>query len=352
MSGSTNTSATDCVDPLSIIQLTGPVLLAFQFNWGLLGIFVVQVYNYYQASFRDGFVIKGLVYGLLLFELTQTALATHDAYCQFALSFGNYEGFMQTYFLWLDAPVFVGVSSGAIQCFYAWRIYILSRSKLLFMGIVLVSLMQFSAAIAEGVLSDLLRDQAEEQTKTPSTTTVWLAGTASCDVIIACTMIYYLWSNRTGYKNTNKIINRLIRVIVETGMATAILAILDLVFFLHFKHNYYHLVCALLLSKLYSNSLLVLLNNRVALRAHVQADNSFALGSMRFGGGTTGGGMVSGTEGGLGGVHVNTNSHTFVDHVAVVTLRSQAETQSSGLDYSRESPTNDIKVAAQESFAQ
>ncbi|OBZ73529.1 hypothetical protein A0H81_06411 [Grifola frondosa] len=49
-------------------------------------------------------------------------------------------------------------------------------------------------------------------------------------------------------------------------MATAIFAIIELTLFLTFKHNFYHAAPSLVLSKLYSNSMMVLLNNRVSLR--------------------------------------------------------------------------------------
>lgn len=57
-----------------------------------------------------------------------------------------------------------------------------------------------------------------------------------------------------------------IRLTIETGTLTAIAAIIDLVFFLK-ESNGLHQVSGVILCKLYSNSLLVLFNNRKIIAA-------------------------------------------------------------------------------------
>lgn len=74
---------------------------------------------------------------------------------------------------------------------------------------------------------------------------------------------------------------------------------------MHYKHNYYHLVLALLLSKLYSNSLLVLLNNRVAMRNKLDAT-----GTLGF--------VQDLTDNNA--IQLNIDRDTFADDVAMVDL--------------------------------
>ncbi|KZT00515.1 uncharacterized protein LAESUDRAFT_666021, partial [Laetiporus sulphureus 93-53] len=249
-------------------------LLAYQFNWVLYGVLVMQVYTYHQVSFRDHVAIKCLVYGLFALETVRTILLTHDSFQQLALNWGSLEGLYTLNYLWLDVPIFIGISSVCIQCFYAWHIYILGQSKALSILILLVALMQCGGAFAEGILSKVYSNVPGTQINTLRSCTVWLAGTSTCDVIIACSMVYHLSRKRTGYKSTDIVINKLIQLVIETGMATAIIAIIELSLFLQFKHNFYHIVPALLLSKMYSNSLLALLNNRVSLRNQASNPNS------------------------------------------------------------------------------
>ncbi|OCH83825.1 hypothetical protein OBBRIDRAFT_711595, partial [Obba rivulosa] len=236
--------------------------LGYQFNWALYGILSVQIYIYYQARMLDNYLTKSVVYGIYLVETVQTILATHDAWHEFAIDGGSCAGLLALNLNWLSIPIITGFTSATIQCYYAWRIRILSRSNIVAAFIAALAVMQGSAAIAEGITAVTQQDVAKLQAETLKITTVWLGGTAACDVIIASIMVYSLARGRTGFKSTDLILNKLIRATVETGLCTALLATTELVLFLVFKHNFYHTLPSLMLSKLYSNSLLVLLNNR------------------------------------------------------------------------------------------
>ena len=90
---------------------------------------------------------------------------------------------------------------------------------------------------------------------------------------------------RTGINQTDTIVNKLIQVVVETGMATgttnlitmlsplsalitviATLAIIQVSMYTTIKNSNYYMTPACVLPKAYSNSLMVLLNNRSSLR--------------------------------------------------------------------------------------
>ncbi|EMD36318.1 hypothetical protein CERSUDRAFT_95652 [Gelatoporia subvermispora B] len=140
-----------------------------------------------------------------------------------------------------------------------------SKSKILAFVIVTLALMQGSAAIGEAITVLTLNNVPDTQSKTFKVTTVWLGGTAACDVLIACTMIYFLLKDRSKYRSADSVVTKIIRIALQTGLFTAVVAIIELCLFLIFKHNFYHLLPALMLSKLYSNSLLSLLNSRLTV---------------------------------------------------------------------------------------
>ncbi|KAJ8081138.1 hypothetical protein PM082_017981 [Marasmius tenuissimus] len=75
-------------------------------------------------------------------------------------------------------------------------------------------------------------------------------------------MFRYLFTHRSGFASTDAILVKLTRLIVETGLLTTTVAVVDVILFSVFKHDNYHLVPARILSKLYSNSMMVLLNSR------------------------------------------------------------------------------------------
>jgi pseudouridine-5'-phosphate glycosidase len=75
---------------------------------------------------------------------------------------------------------------------------------------------------------------------------------------IAASMIYHLVKSRQHVRSrrTNVTIVKIIRVTVETGLMTATIAVLDLALFIGLEKSNYHIIFGLLISKLYSNSLM------------------------------------------------------------------------------------------------
>ncbi|EIW80618.1 hypothetical protein CONPUDRAFT_73705 [Coniophora puteana RWD-64-598 SS2] len=91
---------------------------------------------------------------------------------------------------------------------------------------------------------------------------LWAVTTGICDIFIAASMTYHLSKKRTGFKKTDKLIDGIIRVIVETGSASVIVVLVAVVLTLGFSKYHYYVAPSLISSKVYSNSLLVVLNNR------------------------------------------------------------------------------------------
>lgn len=83
------------------------------------------------------------------------------------------------------------------------------------------------------------------------------------DIVICLCMIYYLHKSNTGFRQTSTLLTKFIRLTVETGLVCAAFAILDLSFYVRWQENNFHLAPSVPLSKLYSNSLLVV--RRLAL---------------------------------------------------------------------------------------
>ncbi|EMD36402.1 hypothetical protein CERSUDRAFT_115404 [Gelatoporia subvermispora B] len=257
----------DCDFGVPTYQLTGPLVLGYQFNWALYGVLGMQVYIYAYAKVPEARRwTRLIVYGVFLLETLQIVMTTHDAFHELALSWGDCEGLVALYWSWFDQPILAGLTTGIIQCSYAYRIYIFSRSKLLVTTIAAASLMQMSAATAEGILVLDLPNVADTEAATYKATAVRVAGTVFSDLLITGSMLYLLFRarSRTDFKETQTRLNKLIRLILETGFSLTIIAIIDLTLFLVFKRNYYHVAPALMVSKLYGISYLVFLNSRVA----------------------------------------------------------------------------------------
>ncbi|KAJ4496890.1 hypothetical protein C8R41DRAFT_825193 [Lentinula lateritia] len=251
--------------PPNVAQLTGPLLLGLVGNWGLFGCSAVQVYLYYLNFPKDSWRLKTLVYGLFIWDILQTALYTSTVFASLASGWGNVAALEGLGLIWFDIPFMSGVASCIVQCFYAWRIYVLGRSIPLALFIAALALMEGSAAMALGITIKLsVQTFSDLQSKTFVVTTVWLLGSASCDVIISVCMLYLLTRARkfTSYRHTENMLSRLIGLTVGGGLLTTSIAIVDAVMYIVFQHNNYHAAPVAILAKLYTNALMVLFNSR------------------------------------------------------------------------------------------
>ncbi|KAK0203021.1 hypothetical protein DFS33DRAFT_1344347 [Desarmillaria ectypa] len=267
--------------PAGVGVLTGAVFFGNLFNWGLFGCLVVQIYFYYLNCSTDRLVIRGLVAFTLALEIVQTILVTHDAFITFCSQWGTPSALLRVGYIWLTLPIFGSLMSFVAQSFYAWRLRLLAKTFWLPAIIVLISLIQFIAGIITGVIVIGIND-VRELSKSFEVASVWLAGTALCDVIIAGSMVFFLSKSKTGFHRTDMLLTRITIITLETGLASAAVATLDMILFLKFRDENWHLCTAIMLSKLYANSLLVVLNSRrrIVTQTFSDSDNLYSMGPL------------------------------------------------------------------------
>ncbi|KAJ7136610.1 hypothetical protein C8R44DRAFT_550873, partial [Mycena epipterygia] len=104
-------------------------LLATLLAWGLFGALSVQLYLYYEAFPNDKWSTKSVVYSVYAIELVEMILATSDCFARFGYGFGDISAITDTRLAWLDTPIMSGIVSFIGQSFYAYRLYVLSKSS-------------------------------------------------------------------------------------------------------------------------------------------------------------------------------------------------------------------------------
>ncbi|KAF9463573.1 hypothetical protein BDZ94DRAFT_604233 [Collybia nuda] len=274
--------APDLPPNTQIVQLTGPLIIGYLLNWGLLGTLTVQLYLYYEAFPEDRLIFKLLVYGVYIVELAQTIIVTQDAFDIFGYGFGDVKVATDLHHDWLTVPIMSGLVALVSQTFYAYRILVLSKSWKIPLFIVAVSLTSTVGGIVAGAFSVTNANLTEmNNRKTSVAIGVWCSASVLSDIVIAACMLYYLTKKDTGFRRTHAIVSRFIRLTIETGSVTgkccidspspfsahtgyftAATAIVNLIVFFVFPGRMYYTTPALIFTKLYANAMLVVLNAR------------------------------------------------------------------------------------------
>ncbi|KAK0196001.1 hypothetical protein F5146DRAFT_923628, partial [Armillaria mellea] len=237
-------------------------IIGYLLNWGLFGTLSVQLYLYYLAFLKDRQFIKCLVYGIYIVKFVQTILVAHDAFAVFGYGFGDLEALEGMHFNWLSVPIMVAIIAFLGQSFYAYQIFILSKSRIIPALVICMSLTSSVAAIIAGVCYF----QAGNLTKIDSqkisiSMEISCRGYALCDIVIAICMTYYLMRSNTGFHCTEILVTKLIRLTIETGSLTAVIALAALVLFVAFPDHGFYRALTLTISKLYANTMYMVLNS-------------------------------------------------------------------------------------------
>ncbi|KAK0468773.1 hypothetical protein IW261DRAFT_1372803 [Armillaria novae-zelandiae] len=249
-----------------IETLSGPLIIAYLLHWGLFGTLSVQLYLYYLAFPKDRKFIKYLVYGIYIIEFVETILFTHDAFAKFGYGFGDIEALIRMDFNWLAVPIMSGVIAFVGQVFYAYRIFILSKSRIVPVFIICVSLTSSVAAIITGAYCFPEENVTEiNDQKMTVAVGIWCGASALCDIIISVCMTYYLMRSNPSFQHTRIMVSNIIRLTIETGTLTAVVVLLTLILFFVFPQQTFYGTACIIIPKLYANTILMVLNSRIRI---------------------------------------------------------------------------------------
>ncbi|TBU27777.1 hypothetical protein BD311DRAFT_365070 [Dichomitus squalens] len=257
----------------NVASLAGPQILGEYLNWGLMGVLCVQVYMYHILFPNDRRSTRAFVYIIFAVEWTQTLIIMDDAFDKYAYNFGGVNKLVELRNAWLSGPLLGGVVGAAVQLFYARRIWVLSKSRLLVGIVSVLSLTQGAAGIAGGVL---LKHRSGVQAALKSDKallgiSIWMGGSALADILIAVSMTILLLKSRSGLREMDTIVKKIILLVIESGTLTAAVAVVGVVLFAALPGTIYYEFPAVILAKLYANTMVTSLNNRAFLAIQNQS---------------------------------------------------------------------------------
>ncbi|KAF5354120.1 hypothetical protein D9756_006885 [Leucocoprinus leucothites] len=261
----------------------------------LLGILTTQIYVYYLGFPGDRISIKLTIAIIYMVGLAQTAFAVLDIY---RMSLCSHPGRKMLHtestsmvHWWFSISLSSAIVAVFVQFFYAYRIKTLSGILWLPIFIVVLSLGQLAGGVLsalcygiESILPLFFRNPVCH-----SASTIWGSLNVACDVTISVSMSVLLLKQRKGiFKGrTYAKVTKIIQLIIETGtVATITVFCYALLRELNLTPHFgiFFPAPGLAIGKIYSNSMLALLNNRMEIvggRPEFRAD-SMVEDSLRF----------------------------------------------------------------------
>ncbi|KAF8306946.1 hypothetical protein DL93DRAFT_2088318 [Clavulina sp. PMI_390] len=261
--------------PPSILELTpaqshelrltlGPMQIGNFLNSILFGVLCLQVSQYF-GNFRDPLWIRSLVILAFVIDVTQTALMMYMTWEYSVTHYADFTFLGTSMWALSSIPFFSVPVSWIVQGFYAWRIWVITKVPYWSAMVVVFAIIQGAFGIYAGIGSFLANSTADNVTL-QHIAIVWFIFAMLCDVSIMAIMIWSLSQSKTGFKDTDNLITKINRSILETGAATFVTVLVDCLFLFLIPGTDMHLVPVMAVGKVYSNSFLYLLNSRGTYR--------------------------------------------------------------------------------------
>ncbi|KAF7360411.1 hypothetical protein MVEN_00771100 [Mycena venus] len=238
----------------------GPIFIGLLFNTILYGVMIIQSYFYFTTFRNDKTWTKIFVASILVLDTLNTVFDFLYLYESLIIHFDDVPFLSRATWLFATDPVTTAIIASLVQLFYAWRVKVLTGNIWLTLFVVACSVAGLAGGIATTV-EVMVMPRFMDFIRFKSAVIVWLVAECVGDLVITIILVKHLSSQRTGLEDTDILIDRIIRLTMQTGLVTAICAIVDLILFLSDPVGL-HLLFNIPLCKLYSNSLLSSLNAR------------------------------------------------------------------------------------------
>ncbi|OCH92501.1 hypothetical protein OBBRIDRAFT_436750 [Obba rivulosa] len=249
----------------------------------LYGMATTQTFSYFDNGKTDSRWLRSFVATVWLLETIHTAFSWIYVYTLTVKDYGNPGALSRVQWSFAACVVMHDVLSSAVQSFYAYRIYILSR-QLAFAVIQWVGSMLRVAlifALLGYAVNAPTLDALVTRHKRLAIATV--ASSASVDILNTAMLCFHLIKHRrTGTRQTGRTIDKIIIWAVETGLLTSLCATTILVIMLVLPRSGIWEGLMMIYARLYSNSLLVSLNSRGAIRRGTEQDGPVVIGISGF----------------------------------------------------------------------
>ncbi|KAJ7121080.1 hypothetical protein C8R44DRAFT_623229, partial [Mycena epipterygia] len=234
----------------------------------LLVIEIIQLIHYFRHLDKDSWMIKTVV-GTAAFINTIDTLAEYDAVYLYAVShWGNTQYLAVQNWLIVVHFVATGFVAALVQGFMLYRFWRMTQHSITVGIIVMFSLASFAGSIGTAV-ETTLNPYFAQRSDAGRYVTIWLISGMMADVGIALSLVWRLHRVKTDLQREKSMIRRLITSAISTGTSTSIIAVIAVFAYLHEPASNVSISVTFILGRVYSCTMLYLLNNRSQTRGEM-----------------------------------------------------------------------------------
>ncbi|KAJ7859174.1 hypothetical protein B0H14DRAFT_2747359, partial [Mycena olivaceomarginata] len=257
-------------DVQAVINISlGAVVVSNYLSFLTMGVVGCYTWIYFRTFPDDRWIFKLLVSTCFIICLVDTAGSGIWVYDWAVTGYAN-PGVMAVIHWALPAEaMFIGTTGTLVQCFYAWRIWLVSTRKNWILPVIIVCLSLAGWCAVCYVISVVaVHKLVSELSLVSPTIYIWLGGSAGADVLITISMIYYLdlrfrmkEASRVG-PGTNSRFREIIYRTVECNVLSTLAQATTIGLFQSHSLGLYFAMPDMVLAKIYTFSLIISLLGR------------------------------------------------------------------------------------------
>ncbi|OCF38677.1 hypothetical protein I317_07528 [Kwoniella heveanensis CBS 569] len=250
----------------------GPILLGYAFDSILLGVLVQQTIWNLIWSPADRLFNRIILFSTVFLSIVITIFNDAFVFHLFAQGFGNWYRLLQMdWLMWF--PIMDCATVTLVHIFYLERAYQLhGRSTWVPIVVLPFILSSIAGAIASSILASRLPDAYDIKGTFPGFY-LWIGSTLAADVLITSIIFYRLIKSKTGWSETDYLINRLIAISVETQLPSLVVACGFMISFGIKPAAGLNIFFELFHPKVYVIGLVAVLNSRQSLKDRMKPPN-------------------------------------------------------------------------------
>ncbi|KZT25416.1 hypothetical protein NEOLEDRAFT_1133797 [Neolentinus lepideus HHB14362 ss-1] len=260
-------AAAGALAALNLNTTLGADFCGFAVSTIVLGILTSQVFTYFKRYPADKPGYKLLIATLWILEIVDQCFISHQMYFYSISNYGNPLVLIDKIVWSLVVQVEIGAFVGTIvKACFAMRVWRFSGHNIPVTGLVLVlTCAQMGTATLFTVKAFML-DSLIHLSKLKAFGTLSLALGVTTDAVTAIALCYFLGRLKTGYSNSDSLVNSLSLYAVNTGLLTSAFSLATLILYNTMPDNFIFMGFYFVVSKMYAVSFVATLNTRRTVR--------------------------------------------------------------------------------------